>query len=405
MHLLARRTVLALSACLALALGLAACGSSGDKSSSTSSTSSTSSSTSASSGNKAAADAAVKPYIGKPSPFPVTEPLKSVKKGATVAYMDCGTSICGLFWQLLEPAAKTMGVKLTRYKAGSAANTVTQAYDSALAAKPDAVIAAAIDVELWKSQLKKFQADNIPVVTTGILGTQKYGIKAAQAAETASELEGKLMADYTASKFSDAKKIAIYDVPELSFTRLVTQAYQDELKKVCPDCSTRVTHVPVATMGTTAPQQIVSDLQANSGTDLAVFSIDELESGLPAALQTAGIKVKTPRQLAEPDPAAVPQGGQGDRGPGRRPPRPRLDPAGSGRTSDGRPGADRRRGEGHQPGPVPDAGRHQVRPEQGLDRLPRLRAALREAVGRRGLSAETLNRRPGRTRSGRRSSE
>jgi len=290
LHLLVRRTVLALSACLALALGLAACGSSGDK---TSSTSSTSSSTSASSGNKAAADAAVKPYIGKPSPFPVTEPLKSVKKGATVAYMDCGTSICGLFWQLLEPAAKTMGVKLTRYKAGSAANTVTQAYDSALAAKPDAVIAAAIDVELWKSQLKKFQADNIPVVTTGILGTQKYGIKAAQAAESASELEGKLMADYTASKFSDAKKIAIYDVPELSFTRLVTQAYQDELKKVCPDCSTRVTHVPVATMGTSAPQQIVSDLQANSGTNLAVFSIDELESGLPAALQTAGIKVKT----------------------------------------------------------------------------------------------------------------
>ena len=107
-----------------------------------------------------------------------------------------------------------MGVKLTRYKAGSAANTVTQAWDSAVSAKPDAVIAAAIDVELWKSQLKQLQADNIPVVTTGILGTQKYGIKAAQAAEAASELEGKLMADYTASKFSDAKKIAIYDVPE-----------------------------------------------------------------------------------------------------------------------------------------------------------------------------------------------
>lgn len=290
LHLLARRSVLVLSACLALTFGLAACGSSNDKSSSSSSTSSTSSS---GSGDTAAADAAVAKYIGKPSPFPVTEPLKSVKKGATVAFMDCGTSICGLFWQLLQPAAKTMGVKLTRYKAGSAANTVTQAWDSAVSAKPDAVIAAAIDVELWKSQLKQLQADNIPVVTTGILGTQKYGIKAAQAAEAASELEGKLMADYTASKFSDAKKIAIYDVPELSFTRLVTQAYQDELKTVCPDCSARVTHVPVATMGTTAPQQIVSDLQKNSGTDLAVFSIDELESGLPAALQTAGIKVKT----------------------------------------------------------------------------------------------------------------
>jgi ribose transport system substrate-binding protein len=291
LHRLMSRTVL-LFACLALVVGLAACG--GDNKSSSSSTGGTSSSNGGSTaGNNAAAEAAIKPYIGKPSPFPVTEPLKSVKKGATVAFMDCGTSICGLFWQLLQPASKTMGVKLTRYKAGAAANTVTQAYDSALSAKPDAVIAAAIDVELWKSQLKKFQDANIPVVTTGILGTQKYGIKAAQAAEPSSQLEGKLMADYTAAKFGDAKKIALYDVPELSFTRVVTEAYQAELTKVCPDCSVRVTHVPVATLGTTAPQRIVSDLQANSGTDLAVFSIDELESGLPAALQSAGIKIKT----------------------------------------------------------------------------------------------------------------
>jgi ribose transport system substrate-binding protein len=275
-------------ACLALAFGLAACGSSGSSTSS-----GTTASSSAPKADTAAAASAIKPYIGQPGAFPVTEPLKSVKKGATVAFMDCGTSICGLFWQLLQPAAKTMGVKLTRYKAGSAADTVTQAYDSAVAAKPDAVIAAAIDVELWKNQLKQLQAAKIPVVTTGILGTQKYGIKAAQAAESASELEGKLMADYTASKFTGAKKIAIYDVPELSFTRLVTQAYQAELKKVCSGCSARSVHVPVATMGTTAPNRIVSDLQANAGTDLAVFAIDELESGLPAALQSAGIKVKT----------------------------------------------------------------------------------------------------------------
>jgi ribose transport system substrate-binding protein len=281
-----------LVACLALAFGLTACG--GDDSSDSSKTSSSGgSSTSAAKANTAAAEAAVKPYIGQPSPFPVTEPLKSVKKGATVAFMDCGTSICGLFWQLLEPAGKTMGVKLTRYKAGQAANTVTQAFDSAFSAKPDAVIVAGIAVELWANPLKKFQDADIPVVTTGVLGTKKYGIKAAQAAETASLLEGKLMADYTAVKFTDAKKIAVYDVPELTFTRLVVDGYQKELAKVCSDCSVRVTHIPVATMGTTAPQRVVSDLQKNPDTDLAVFSIDEIEAGLPAALQSAGIKIQT----------------------------------------------------------------------------------------------------------------
>jgi ribose transport system substrate-binding protein len=280
--------------CLALILGLAACGSSSSSSSSTDSSSAVAgSSSSASAPDSAAAAAAIKPYVDQPSAFPVTEPLKSIKKGATVAFMDCGTPICGLFWQLLQPAAQTMGVKLTHYKAGSAANTVTQAYDSVVSAKPDAVIATATDVELWKNQLKQLQAANVPVVTTGILGTAKYGIKAAQAAEAASELEGKLLADYSAANFSSDTSVALYDVPELSFTALVRQAYQDELGKVCPRCTVRVVHIPVATMGNTAPQAIVSDLQAHPDTKLAVFTIDEIENGLPAALQSAGVKVHT----------------------------------------------------------------------------------------------------------------
>jgi ribose transport system substrate-binding protein len=276
-------------ACLALAVGLAACGSSNSSSSGTG----TSSGSAGGGVDTATAQAAIQPYVGHASAFPVTEALKQVKKGATVAFMDCGTSICALFWQILQPAAKVMGVKLTHYKAGSAANTVTQAYDSVVAAKPDAVIATATSVDLWKNQLKQLQAAKIPVVTTGILGTGQFGITAAQAAENASQLEGKLMADYTAAKFSSDSNIALDDVPELSFTPLVVKGYQTELAKVCSKCSVRVVHIPIATMGSTAPNQIVSDLQAHSGTKLAVFAIDELESGLPAALQTAGIKVQT----------------------------------------------------------------------------------------------------------------
>jgi ribose transport system substrate-binding protein len=287
---LARWTVL-LFACLALAVGVAACGDDDEDEGAGGAAATQSSDDGASA--RAAAEEAIKPYIGQPSAFPVTEPLKEVKKGATIAFMDCGTPICGLFWNLLQPASKTMGVELKRYKAGSAANTVTQAWDSAVSDKPDAVIAAAIDVELWKNQLKQLQDAGIPVVTTGILGTEQYGIKAAQAAENASSLQGKLMAAYAAVNLPDAKKIAVYDVPELSFTRLVTEGFEEEIGKVCPDCDVRVVHIPVATMGTTAPQRVVSDLQANSGTQLAVFAIDEIQAGLPAALQSAGIKIDT----------------------------------------------------------------------------------------------------------------
>jgi ribose transport system substrate-binding protein len=276
-----------------LALGLAACGSSNDSSTSTNSAST--GSTAAAKVDKAAAAAAIAPYIGKPSAFPVTEALKKVPKGATIAFSDCGTPICGLFWQILQPAAQTMGVKMKRYKAGSAANTISSSFDSILADKPGAVIVAGTPIDLWKNKLKGFEDAKIPVVTTGILGTKGTGIQAAQAAEDSSNLGGKLLADYAAANYGANQKVAFYDTPELTFTGLTGTAFQNELKKVCPSCSTRVVHVPIATFGNKAPSQLVSDIQSHPDTTLMVFGTDEVQAGFPAARQAAGIgsKVKT----------------------------------------------------------------------------------------------------------------
>lgn len=281
------------AACLALAFGLAACGGDDDNSSS-SSASSSGTTTTAAKVDKAAAAAAIAPYIGKPSPFPVTDALKKVPKGSTIAFSDCGTPICGLFWQILQPAAQTMGVKMKRYKAGAAASSVSSTFDSILADKPDALIVAGTPLQLWQNKLKGFQDAKIPVVTTGILGTKGTGIEAAQAAEDSSNFTGKLLADYAAANYGANQKVAFYDTPELTFTGLTGTAFQDELKKVCPSCSVRTVHVPIATFGNKAPQQLVSDIQAHPDTTLMVFGTDEVEAGFPAARQAAGIKgVKT----------------------------------------------------------------------------------------------------------------
>src|SRR4051812_30104000 len=95
---LARRTVLVFGACLALAFGLAACGGNDNNNTTGSAAATTSTGGAATSTStarpkvdKAAAEAAIEPYIGKPSAFPVTERLKKVPKGSTIAFSDCGT--------------------------------------------------------------------------------------------------------------------------------------------------------------------------------------------------------------------------------------------------------------------------------------------------------------------------
>jgi ribose transport system substrate-binding protein len=296
------KAALAAIAVVVLALVLAACGGSDSSSSGESSaagestaTSETASSEGGSSGSAAAAKQAIAPYIGQPSAFPVTENLKEVPKGATIDYVDCGTPICALFWQILGPAADTMGVNLERVKAGSAANTVSAAFDTVVAKQPAGVIVGSITMQLWSKQLKELQDAGIPVITTGITEAEEFGIEAPQASNNSSELEGRLMADYAVAAMATGEETnaVFYETPELTFTKVVGEAFAEELEKICSGCSVRTGQVGVAELGNTAPNTVVSDLQANPETNLAVFGTNEVSAGLPAALQAAGIEVET----------------------------------------------------------------------------------------------------------------
>jgi ribose transport system substrate-binding protein len=71
------------------------------------------------------------------------------------------------------------------------------------------------------------------------------------------------------------------------------ESFEGELTKVCPGCSVRSAKIPIATVGSTSPQTIVSDLQSNPETTTAVLGIGEAGIGLPAALKAAQISVAT----------------------------------------------------------------------------------------------------------------
>jgi ribose transport system substrate-binding protein len=303
-----RRSAIVALLMFVLALGLAACGGGSSSSSSSPTTEAEAEpaetggetepaaeeETEASGGGVAEAKKVVAPFIGQPSPFPVTEKLKEVPTGAEIDYVDCGTPICALFWEILQPAAQTMGVKLERIKAGSAANTVTSAFDTVIAKEPAAVIVGSVSMELWSKQLKELQEKEIPVVTTGISDTEEFGIVSPQASNANSERSGKLMAAYVIAEMAGEESNAVfYETPELSFTTIIAESFKEEFENLCPECSLRIGKVGIEELGNTAPQTVVSDLQANPETNVAVFGTAEIEAGLPTALKAAGIEVET----------------------------------------------------------------------------------------------------------------
>ncbi|MBS1895327.1 MAG: substrate-binding domain-containing protein [Actinobacteria bacterium] len=286
-------------AAVALVVLVAACGGGGSSSGSSPSTESeTTAKTTAEAGSgegdaAAGAAKAVAPYISKPSAFPVTEALKKVPKGATVDFVDTGTPFSALQWELLAPAAQVMGVKVERIKAGTAANTVGAALDTVVAKKPDAVLVGAIPVELWSKQLTELREEGVTVVVSGIVEGEEYELEPVQSGKADDERNGRLLANYVIGKMNPKANTVIYTVPELPVINLVAEEFAKEFAALCPECELRTVSIPASTMGNTAPTAVVSDLQANPETEVAVFAADEIENGVPAALSAAGIEVET----------------------------------------------------------------------------------------------------------------
>jgi len=287
------RPLLVLVAVLVAAAAITACGGGDDSTSSSTGGTSSGTETSSSGNGLAEAKAAIAPFVGQPSPFPVTEALKEVPEGATIAFMDCGAPICAAMYAGLEPAAEVMGVTLERFKAGFAADTVSTAFDSVVAKQPDAVIITAIEPPLYASQLKELQAADIPIVTTGVTTAEEFGIESPQYGIKGVERLARLQADYVAAEFGEESNVAYFGIPELAITNVSEAVFEEELSRVCPSCEMHSTSIPATALGNKAPSMVVSDLQANPDSDVAVLIAGEIAIGLPAALKAAGIEVKT----------------------------------------------------------------------------------------------------------------
>jgi ribose transport system substrate-binding protein len=291
------RAGLVLLAALGAAVALAACGGGGSSSSSEASTTEapTTAEKSETGGEAGGGDVAkeaaavVAPFTGHPSPFPVTEPLKKVPNGAKMTFVDSGTPFAALQWEFLQPAAKTMGVDMERVSAGVTPNTVGPALDSVVAKQPEAVLVDGVPIELWTKQLKELQDAGVTITASGVYGIEKYGVEPVQGQEP----YGELMANYVVGKMNPEANVVVYTVPEVPPIKKTAEEFEATFPKLCPECEMRSVIIHASEIGNTAPNTIVSDLQAHPDTDVAVFGADEIQNGLPAARQAAGIEVET----------------------------------------------------------------------------------------------------------------
>ncbi|MCZ4098701.1 substrate-binding domain-containing protein [Streptomyces fildesensis] len=266
-------------------MSVAACGSSSDSPSSDK----------PQTANVTAVKAALAPYTAPPTAFPVSEPLaQRLAGGKKFVYLQCSTPICAAVGLFVQQAVGGIGGTYTVVNAGSTAQTAQAAASSANALKPDAVILGAIDPALFGGGLKKLSQDGAKLVSLQVAKDVKpYGITFNYLGQDLSQRNGKLLADWVIARKGAEADAVLYTLPALDISAPLQKAFQAEMKANCPSCKVRAVPVDVATIGTTAPRTIVTDLQGHRSTNTAVFVSLSAAGGLPASLKAAGLSVTT----------------------------------------------------------------------------------------------------------------
>jgi ribose transport system substrate-binding protein len=97
------------------------------------------------------------------------------------------------------------------------------------------------------------------------------------------------------------KSVFVYD-PSVVAIRSALTGYQDALAKNCAACTVDVLEVSAAQIGPALAQQVISYLQSNPDTKYVSFGLGDLATGVPAAIETSGLRdqVKLTTRAATP---------------------------------------------------------------------------------------------------------
>ncbi|MQA34385.1 sugar ABC transporter substrate-binding protein [Modestobacter roseus] len=225
--------------------------------------------------------------------LPQTEPLpEPVDPSTTVAVLDNGSAVGSIIYAGIEQAAETAGVQLQRIDAGLDAQSVNTAVGSVVESAPDILISPAVDATFFQNHLEALEEAGTTVVYAGNSNAEQFGLLDSHSGRGASLVNGEVLAA-AAITFTcgTSTEFVFYRVPEFSFSQVQLEAAEAYLEDTCPDCTLRVVDIPVATMDTTAGDAIVSDLQAHPETDFFITSADQMQIGLKAKQDLAGLDV------------------------------------------------------------------------------------------------------------------
>ncbi len=301
-----RRTVSCVAA-LALAAGLAACGSDDDSSESVTTEPAAATDTGATdtgatdSGSSAEADAAAAADRVEAALQPITEigvdvPLdETPPTGITVAWIGGGLQSTQPITPGYQGATEALGWDLVIIDYDPAdPQTVNAAVQQAVDQGVDYIGISGTDVASFEQAAQAAIAAEIPIIdmysTNETTGADGNGIYAVISDADSTRATARQIADWVIADSGGTGNVVFVNLPEFPILQISADAATEHYASACAGCTFDVLDVTLNDLVSGAvPSAVVSYLQNHPDTTYVSYAIGDLFGGVAAALATAGL--------------------------------------------------------------------------------------------------------------------
>jgi ribose transport system substrate-binding protein len=241
----------------------------------------------------AAAKKNVEAHIQAPGKIGPSEPIgKPIPKGKSLVFINCGAPACALMGASFKQAGSVLGWTVQEIQAQPTPQAVQAAFTEALRRNPDGVVSTGFAKELYQRQLAELNAKKIPVFSG--TGTDASSFDPSRGITLEPEPPEKvaeatrLLADKTTVDANGQGEIGSVLLTGFPIVKLYTEAYENQIKKNCPECTVKRLTVEPTSIGKDSAQKIANFLRANPKIEHLFLSYDALGLGLPTAVRNVG---------------------------------------------------------------------------------------------------------------------
>lgn len=230
-------------------------------------------------------------WTSPPTSIGITKPIKGeIPTGKKIAFMNCGVEVCIGLGKAVEEAAEILGWTVEDVNVGATPDEISGAWDRVAAGDYDGVIASGVPSVVFADAVDKLKAKGVPIAECCV-ADDNPGITAIVGDSTVPPTGKQYAAWIAADSEGDANTLWVgsADFPIIS---VLKTNFDEGMASFCPDCETSSIEIPAGEIGTTMPTKIAAYVRSHPEVNYIALGYDGFATGLPQALQDAGVADK-----------------------------------------------------------------------------------------------------------------